>query len=377
MGARGPVGRPIAVLSPRALGRATLARQLLLRRVELSVVDAVERVLGLNAQSPNPPYIAMWSRLETFSIHDLTTAIEDGTLVRSTMLRATQHLVSVPDFRLMRPVLAPLLRRVQHSSFGRRTAGIDLDAMVTEARELLADGQVMTRPELGRRLAERHPGADAVALGWTVQYLEPLVHPAPSGTWNTYGATPYARADWTGARRAATAEDVRQMIRRYLAAFGPATVTDARAWSGVSGLREVFEQLRPELLVYADESGRELFDLPDAPRPPEDAPAPVRFLPEFDAPLLAYADRTRLMTDQVRPQVCVGDGVAATILVDGTVAAMWSLRGTGGDHVLTVQTFRPLSPTEREAIEAEAGRLITFTAAGTHHVDIRYLSTGS
>lgn len=151
------------------------------------------------------------------------------------------------------------------------------------------------------------------------------------------------------------------MVRRYLAAFGPATAADARAWSGVSGLREVFEQLRPELRTYADRSGRELFDLPDAPRPDPDAPAPVRFLPEFDAPLLAYADRTRLMTDQVRSQVCDGDAVAATVLVDGTIAATWSTFRTPDAVVLTVRPLRPLSAANCSTVETEAVRLLAFT----------------
>lgn len=371
------MGRPGGdVLSPRALGRAALGRQLLLHRVDLPLVAAVEQVLGLNAQSPNPPYVALWSRLDRFAITDLTAAIEDRSLVRSTMMRATQHVMSVPDFRLVRPVLAPLLRRVQRNAFGRRTTGVDLDGLVTEARDLLADGRVLTRSELGRLLAQRRPGADQTALGWTVQYLEPLVHPAPSGTWNTYGLTPFGRAGWTGVRPEATAEYVREMVRRYLAAFGPATVSDARAWSGVSGLREVFEQLRPELRVYADESGRELFDVPDAPTPAADLPAPVRFLPEFDSPLLAYADRTRMMTDDVRRQVCVGAGVASTVLVDGTVAAIWSTSRTDDAVVLTVRPLRSLSPADRSDVEAEADRLLAFTDPGATERHIRLLRPG-
>jgi hypothetical protein len=374
MGARGPVRRSGAdVLSPRVLNRAVLERQLLLRRADLSVVAAVERVLGLNAQGPNLPYLALWSRLERFAIKDLTAAIEDRSLVRSTMMRATQHLMSVPDFRLVRPVLAPLLRRVQRNAFGRRTTGIDLDALIAEARELLADGRVLPRPELGRLLAERRPGADRTALGWTVQYLQPLVHPAPSGTWNTHGATPFARADWTGIRAETRAEDIRQMVRRYLAAFGPATVADARAWSGVSGLREVFEQVRPKLRTYADESGQELFDVPHALTPAADLPAPVRFLPEFDATLLAYADRSRVMTDQVRRQVCVGAAVAATVLVDGTVAATWTRSRTDGTAALTVQPLRPLSSSDLRAIEAEADRMLTFTDPDAPQRHIRLL----
>jgi hypothetical protein len=236
------------------LGRALLERQVLLERADLAVVPAVERVFGLNAQNPNDPYLALWSRLSSFTIASLTEAIEERVLVRSTMMRATQHLMSVPDFRFVRPVLAPLLRRVQRNAFGRRTAGVDLESLVEVTRELLADGRTLTRPELGRLLAEKWPVDDPGALGWTAQYLEPLIHPAPSGTWNVHGATPLAGAAWTGVD--ASTGDVRRMVRRYLAAFGPATVADARTWSGVSGLREVFEEL--SLRVYVDDSGQEL-----------------------------------------------------------------------------------------------------------------------
>ncbi|MEO3812243.1 winged helix DNA-binding domain-containing protein [Sphaerisporangium sp. B11E5] len=369
---RSPAGRPAdvsarpaaRVLSTRELNRAVLERQLLLRRADLPVLTAVERLLGLNAQAPNVPYLALWSRLERFTIGDLTAAVEDRSLVRSPLMRATQHIVTVPDFRLVRPALGPLLRRVQRNAFGSRTAGVDLDALVAEAAELLAGGTVITRPDLGRLLARRRPGADAGALGWSVQYLMPVVHPAPSGTWNVRGATPYACAAWTGVRPDPTEGDLRLLVRRYLAAFGPASVADARAWSGLSGLPEVFDRMRPELRTYADESGRELFDLPDAPLPDPGTPAPVRFLPEFDAPLLAYADRTRMMTDEIRRRVCVGDAVAATVLVDGTVAATWTRTRTGGAVTLTVEPLRPLPPSTHDTIEAEATRLLAFTDPG-------------
>ncbi|MFI6303625.1 winged helix DNA-binding domain-containing protein [Amycolatopsis thailandensis] len=361
MGARGT-----AVLSPRALNRALLGRQLLLGRVDLGVAEATEHLFGLNAQDPDLAYFALWNRLERFTIEDLTVAIERGVLVRSTMMRATQHLMSAADFRLVRPVLAPLLRRVQRNAFGGRTTGVDLGELVADAAELLEDGGVLTRPELGRALARTRPGADAQALGWTVQYLLALVHPAPSGTWGKRGATPFAV--FPGVPETATADDVRELIRRYLAAFGPATVADARTWSGVSGLREVFEQLRPELRTYTDETGRELFDLPDHEILSPDLPAPVRLLAEFDATLLAHADRTRVMTEPIRRQVCQGAAVAATVLVDGTVAATWTKDRMG---VLTVVPLRSISDADRQAIEAEALRLLEFAAPGAVH-DVRF-----
>lgn len=352
------------MISTRVLNRSVLSRQLLLERVDLPAVDAVGRLLGLNAQSPNLPYLALWTRLSRFAIDELTEAITDRRLVRSVLMRATQHVVTVPDFRLTRPAVAPLLRRAQRNAFGRRTEGVDLDALVVAARELLADGAVLTRPELGRRLAARFPVKETGALGWSVQYLEPVLHPAPSGTWNVHGPTPFDSAAWTGVGERA---DLAELVRRYLAAFGPATAADARAWSGVAGLREVFDELRPTLRVDRDEAGRELFDLPSATLPPADLPAPVRFLPEFDAPLLAYADRTRMMTDEVRARVCVDSGVAATVLVDGTVAATWSLADDDGTARLTVSPFRRLSGVDIEAIEAEGARLLAFARPDAGH----------
>lgn len=354
----------VRTLSTRELNRAMLARQLLLRRSSMSIVDAVEQVFGLNAQDPNVPYLALHARLETFGIAELTGTIERGELVRSVLMRGTQHLVSAADFQLCQPLHAPLLRRIQRGAFGARTAGVDLDRLVAEARALLADGAVLTRPELGRALAGHWPDAEPSALGWTAQYLLPVTHPAPSGTWNVRGATPFRLTATTPA----TFEDAETLVRRYLAAFGPATTSDARAWCGVSGLREVFARLRPELVVYRDPAGREVFDLPDAPRPDGDLPAPVRLLPEFDATLLCYADRSRTMTDEVRAQVCVGDAIAASVLVDGTVAATWTRNRTTDVARLSVHPLRRLPAADRAAIEADAHRLLTFTDPdATHH----------
>lgn len=360
------------MITERALNRAALARQLLLERSSLPVPAAVGRLLGLNAQDPHLPYLALWTRLEGFALADLTAAIEDRSVVRAPLLRATQHLVSAADFRLLRPQLAPLLRRAQRNAFGSRTRGVDLDALVAAARELLADGHVLTRSDLGRRLAERFPGSDPTALGWSVQYLLPVIHPAPSGTWGVRGPTPYASADWLGADGEPTRDGMREVVRRYLAAFGPATPADARVWSGLSGLREVFDDLRPELRVERDADGRELFDLPDAPRPAADTPAPVRFLPEFDGLLLAYHDRRRVMTDAVREVVCEVDIVAATVLVDGTVAATWSLTADRDTAALTVTPLRPLSAADRADVEAEGARLLRLAHPTSAAADVRW-----
>ena len=357
------------LLDRRSLNRAVLHRQLLVRRSLVGVVDAIEQLVGLNAQHPNDPYLALAARLSEFELADLTAVIEDRRVVRSTMMRATQHLVAATDFRWLRPVLQPLLERAQRNAFGRRTKGVDLAALVADARRILT-GAVHTRPELGRLLAESRPGADGTALAWSVQYLLPVVHPAPSGTWDTLGPTPFALAE-DHLSGPLDLPDPRRMVHSYLAAFGPATAADMRAWSGVSGLPEIVVDMRGELRTFRDESGRELFDLPDAPRPEPDTPVPVRLLAPFDNVLLGYADRTRLMSDEVRRRVCVGDAVAATLLVDGTVSGTWEMDRAA--NVLKVQPFVGLQRPDVDAVIAEGTRLLELAAAGTDQHDVRIL----
>ncbi len=317
---------PTKVLSLRALNRAALARQLLLMRAELPVVAAIRRVVGVNAQAAKDPYLWLWARLADFRIDQLTEAIEVRQVVRSTTMRVTQHLVAADDFWWVRSVLQPLLARTQRNIFARGTTDVDLDELVGATRDLLA-GRSLYRAELGRLLEARWPGRDRTALAWSAQYLEPIVHPVSSGSWHTSSRTKFTlAADWLGAPRSPDdgLTGPQRLVRRYLAAYGPATTSDIRAWSGVSGLREAVDSQRSELQTFTDSGGRELVDIPDGPRPEADTPAPVRLLPEFDNLMLAYADRTRIMSDDVRRQVCVGDGVAATVLIDGFVDGTWS-----------------------------------------------------
>jgi Winged helix DNA-binding domain len=354
-------------LSVRALNRATLDRQLLLRRAELPTVAAIRRVVALNAQESNSQYLSLWTRLEGFRIEHLTTEIESRTVVRSVTLRATQHVIAADDFGWLRSVLRPLLARVQRNVFGRRTAGVNLDELVTVTRDLLA-GRSLTRSDLGRQLGERWPGFERGALAWSAQYLEPMLHPAPSGTWDVARrSTPCVLAsDWllTEEPPADEVALVQQLVRRYLGGYGPATAGDIRTWSGVSGLREIVDGMRGELRLFTDDSGRTLVDLPEAPRPDPDTPAPVRFLPDFDDLLLAFANRTRVMSDDIRRQVCVGDAVAATVLIDGAVAGTWSMTRGEGTTVMTVRPFSPWSPADCAAVVDEGTNLLAFVAAG-------------
>ncbi|MBG0831902.1 winged helix DNA-binding domain-containing protein [Planomonospora sp. ID67723] len=359
-------------LTTTALNRITLDRQLLLRRSELSPLAAVEHLAGLQAQSANAPYLGLAARLARFTVADLTALLYGRQAVRASVLRGTLHLVAAADYRWLRPLMQPVLARGRQASFGRVTAGVDLEELAAAGRELLA-GRVLTRPQLGRLLAERWPGVPADALGWSAQSMLQLVHVPPQGTWGRGGATPFALADeWLGgpvepacpedgagaSGSVAAGPPVERLVHRYLAAFGPAAVMDVQAWSGLTRLREVVARM--DLRVYRDENGREVFDLPDAPPPPDpDTPAPARFLPEFDNLMVAYADRTRIMTDEHRRRVCVGSMVAPTVLVDGTVHGTWKLTADR----LVVQPFVPLTARAETELSQEADRLLTLTGA--------------
>ena len=365
-----PTKRPSDVLTRRALNRAVLARQMLLDRVDVPVLAAIERLVGLQAQLPNPPYIGLWARLAGFEKDDLTRLIEKRRVVRSTMMRATQHMVTARDYLWLRPVLQPMLDRLSRGYHGRKIAGVDLAELLAAGRALLAD-QPRTITELQALLAERWPKHDKLALGYTVQGMLALVHVPPRGTWGRGGAVPATLAEaWLG-RPLSGSPSPDRMVLRYLGAFGPASVADAQEWSGLTNLREVVERLRPKLRTFHDEAGRELFDLPDAPLPDPDTPAPVRFLPEYDNLILGHADRSRMLTDEHRKALWTKNGLLATALVDGMVAATWKIARDRKRAVLTVVPLRRLTKKERTALAEEGERLLDFTDPELVH-DLRF-----
>ncbi|SPT50646.1 winged helix DNA-binding domain-containing protein [Actinomadura madurae] len=355
-------------LDRRTLNRAALERQFLLKRSGVSVLEAVERLVAIQAQERNMPYFGLWTRLDGFRQDDLTDLLRGRSVVRSSIIRGTQHMASAADYLWLRPLVQESLLRGRQAAFGGATRGWDLDELAAEARRLL-EGRILTRPELARALAERWPERDLQSLGWTAQALVHAVHPPPSGTWNTGGATPFALAEeWIG-RPLAEARPAR-LIRRYLAAFGPASVKDFQIWSGMRRMEEAFEELRPSLQTYRDEAGVELFDLPDMALPDAGLPVPVRFLPAFDNLILAYADRTRMMTDEQRKAVCVGSQTHATLLVDGRVHGIWTLKHDrkAGCAALDIRLFAPLQ--DEDPVREEAAELLRFAAPGDEH-DLR------
>ncbi|MFI9838954.1 winged helix DNA-binding domain-containing protein [Nonomuraea sp. NPDC051941] len=349
----------MTTLSSRALNRALLARQFLLARTDHTPLEVIGRLVAMQAQEPNWPYAGLWSRIRGFTHSELTTLLQDRRVVRSGLLRSTQHLAAADDFRRLRPLLQPVLDRTARSPyFARNSAGLDTASLVATGLELLAGGTT-PRKELARRLSERHPDRDGRVLAGEIELRTPLVHNPATGTWGSWGTrsavcvTP--AETWLGRPMdPATAED---LIRRYLAAFGPAGIMDVQAWSGLTRLGEIVSGMRAELRHYRDPDGRELIDLADAELPDPDTPAPVRLLPAFDNALLGHADRTRIISDEDRKRVMPGQAqVRPTFLVDGHVHGTWSLEG----ETLHLTPFRPLTATDRAALEQETERLLPF-----------------
>ncbi len=350
------------VLSPRALNRALLERQGLLARSRTPAADMIEQLVGLQAQVPANPYLALWSRVEGFAPEDLSDLIADREAVRAQLLRATIHLVSARDCLAIHPLTRPVLTRTFKSPWAARLGDAELDEVVAAGLELLTE-RPRTRAELGASLQQRSPDADPAALAHAVTFNAALVQVPPRGLWGETGQATWAPAgQWLG-REAAAGASAETLVERYLAAFGPASVADARTWSGLTGLREVFERLRPRLRTFRDERGRELFDLPGAPLPDPDTPAPPRFLPEYDNVGLSHDDRSRLFNG-LGPGAPLPPGTAiGTLLVDGFYRANWKLTEGDGGAVLTIDRFRGQAtdpPGTVEEVGAEAEPLLAF-----------------
>jgi hypothetical protein len=362
------------VLSLRALNRALLARQLLLSRVKIPAAEAIERLAGMQAQAPLAPYVGLWTRLEDFRPDELAGLIAGRQAVRSSLMRATVHLVTARDCLALYPLVRPVLERgfSTGSPFGRRLAGMDIAPVLAAGRALL-DERPRTRIELRRLLEPRWPERDADALAYAISYLVPTVQVPPRGLWGASGQAALAATEtWLG-RSFDPAPSSDDMVLRYLAAFGPASIQDAQVWSGVTRLRETFERLRPRLLTFRDERGAELFDLPDAPRPDPETPAPPRFLPEYDNLLLSHADRSRVMAAGRQVPLLPGNGgTPGTVLLDGFFHALWKIVRHDGTATLRITPYVLLSAQDRAALTEEGIRLLAFAAADAESHDVEF-----
>ncbi|OOC55994.1 MULTISPECIES: winged helix DNA-binding domain-containing protein [Nocardiopsis] len=361
------------VLSRRALNRATLARQFLLRRVDRPVTEVVDHLVGLQAQTTHTWYVGLQSRIEDLDPHTVGGLLTDGELVRLPLMRSTLHLVTPQDCRRLRSTVQDAIAGdLARSSHGKATAGVDLDAVVDAGRALLEKAP-LTPSELGARLAERWTDTPANDLAYVVRCLLPAVQVPPRGVWGASGAPALAPADvWTGLPMDAE-PDPDTLVLRYLAAFGPATVRDVQAWSGLTRLRGVVDRLRERLVVLRGEDGAELFDLPGAPRPGPDVRAPVRFLYDFDNLLRGHADRSRVVSAENLRRLTSRNGMPpATVLVDGEVRGAWKVVRERGRAALEVTPFAPFGSAGREEAESEGLGLLGFLVPDHEGHEVRF-----
>ncbi len=354
---------PPTTLTRRAINRATLARQMLLARQKTTALDAIDRLLAMQAQWPRPPFIGLWSRLDGFAREDLVRLLTNRQVVRATFVRATIHLVTARTYLALRPTLQPMLSGSMQAILKERLDGIDLDALIARARKHFAKTPC-TFDHLRDHFLDADPKADERAMGYAVRMHLPLVQvPVPAGErWAYPSQACFTPAEnWLDKPINVTAspkED--ELVLRYLAAYGPASAADIQAWTGVKIARASMDALRPRLVTFRDESKKELFDLPDAPRPDESTPAPIRFVPEYDSMIVARADE-RFVARPHRPHVFLSAlRIAATLLVDGFVTGTWTLEAKKKVSAVIVKPFAALPARTRKDVAAEGERLARF-----------------
>lgn len=326
----------------------------------------------MQAQAPNLPYVGLWSRLEGFRAEQLSRLVESKRAVRLSLMRNTIHLVTTRDALGLKPLFFGLGERgfLHGSPWGRAVNRQDMKAALEASREIMGE-KPRTIAELTKRLGERFAGRDANSLAYGARYMLPMVFTPPRGTWGGRGLVTLMTVEaWLG-RPLGPAFKPEDLVLRYLAAFGPASPADFRAWSGLA-MREVFEGLRPRLKAFRNERGAELFDVPNAPRPPADIEVPVRFLPDFDNILLAHADRTRILPAGKHLGMFDSNGaVRGSILLDGFVRARWSPgRSDGKTHLLVTPFGKALAKAEAASVTEEGLRLLKLLAPEDRH-DVR------
>jgi hypothetical protein len=354
------------VLGRRALNRALLERQMLLRRSGMTASDAIEHLVGMQAQEPDDPYVGLWTRLDGFGANNLSALISGRQAVRGSLMRATIHLATARDFLALRPVMQPVLERdvYPNANYGQeKLSGLDIEA-VLEAGQALLDEKPRTAAELRALLGPRWPGRDPAALAYAVRGLLPVVHVPPRGIWGVSGPVALSTVEaWLG-RGVGSDDEPDDAVLRYLRAFGPATASDVRTWSRLTGLRAVVERLRPHLRTFRDERGRELFDVHDAPLPDPATPAPPRFLPRFENALLSHADRGRIVGDEHYQRLIAGNGMGSvgSVLVDGFVRGVWNSERDRGKTTVAIELFESPSEKDRDALAGEGKRLAAFLA---------------
>ena len=325
----------------------------------------MELLVGMQAQNPQDPYYALWSRLEEFDPHDLSGMIERREALRGALMRATLHISTTPDFLFLRSHLQETLAAVLGStSFAKDTVGMDRAVLLDQGRSLLEE-HPMTRADLARALEEKWPEVPGNSMAQVVTYLLPVIQVPPRGLWGRAGAATWTTVEsWIG-KGLPKVRDYELIVMRYLAVFGPATISDIRVWSRLNGLRQVVDGMRDRLRSHQGEDGSELLDHPDAPILDEDTPAPPRFLPEYDNVLLGHSDRSRFFTPGIVPP-----GWAGNLLVDGVFSGWWKIARDGKTSRLEVHLQRKVPRAQVRAVEEEAERLHLFAAPGAAHREL-------
>jgi hypothetical protein len=354
-------------LTLRDLNRATLARQMLLGRESVGVVEALERLAGMQAQYSPSPYIGLWTRLEAFKKEDLTSALLNREVVKASLMRWTLHLASAGDYAYFARAVAESRAAVWRPNAEK--AGVDAPALHKALLEFAAKPRLLDEMrEFVDAQAQLPPDPDrypytiwhaASARGW-------LVHVPPSGTWKYFGKNSYiSTREWLGQMEEPSLQDAMvHLVRRYLGALGPATRADVVSWGGlrkVSLVDEAIRTLGDEVVTFQGEDGKALYDLAVSPRPRGDVPAPIRYLPKWDNLLLGYDNRERVLPARYRKVIIAKNGdVAPTFLVNGVVAGMWSSKLERNTATLNLEAFEEIGPEAWAALDEEGERLIRF-----------------
>ena len=366
-------------LSLRALNRAALHRQLLLDRAPLTALDAVGHLAGLQAQAPLAPYVGLWTRLAGFRHEELKELITERAVLRAHLMRNTVHLVDAGDYVRFRPLYQPLLARHLAGNFGKNLIGVDLAELAAVAADLLGETP-LTRVELGARLAPRWPDHDPASLAYAASHLLPLVQVPPRGLWGE----PNHRAAFMLADAWLSAGPGPGLLFAVDHARAARAALPGRLRPGQRGRRPGLVRADPaargdraprhRLRAFTGPDGAELLDLPDAPRPDPDVPAPPRFLPEYDNLLLSYAERSRVIPHRRPVPLPPGHGATGgTLLVDGLWQADWKI----SQGVLEIEPFISLGPADRDAVAAEGERLLGFAAPAIAVRDVRFVPVRS
>ena len=360
------------VLTRRELNRTTLARQLLLSRSSGTADEVISRLFGLQAQAAMAPFVGIWTRAEGIRREDIAAGINNRKLLKATMMRGTLHLVTAEDYVQFRSTLQPVLDAALDSILKGRVEGLDVPRLLEAARPFFQEAP-RSFAQFTKFATALMPGTDAGAMRYTARTQLPLVQVPVSRGWSYPGNPQFTLAESWLNRPIPSKDRFKELVLRYLAAFGPASITDMQAWSGFGQLKDRIDSMRSDLRVYRDENRRELFDLPDRSIEDPDRPAPERFLPEFDNVLLSYSNRTRIIAGEHRRHVFVpGLRVRPTFLVDGFVAGTWRFEKAKGTASVTIEPFGALSTNIRQALLEEAEQLVRFAGHDSKNHEVRF-----